>query len=90
MDTQMTSAFTSRMLLKSSYNEESWGNSPRMPPLEGETTEAIVECDDKNLTIVMVVDRLENLPHFPENIEVSPYSCTWEQVPSSSVIIGRG
>jgi hypothetical protein len=31
---------------------------------------------------------IEHLGDFPDNVEITPYSCTWEQVPSANVITG--
>jgi hypothetical protein len=31
---------------------------------------------------------VEHLGDFPNNVEVVPYSCTWEQIPTSNVITG--
>jgi hypothetical protein len=31
---------------------------------------------------------VEHLGDFPDNMEITPYSCTWEQFPSITVIMG--
>jgi hypothetical protein len=31
---------------------------------------------------------MEHLGDFPDNVEINPYSCTWEQFPSANVITG--
>jgi len=31
---------------------------------------------------------LKQLGDFPNNVEIVPYSCTWEQFPSANVIMG--
>jgi hypothetical protein len=31
---------------------------------------------------------VEHLGNFPYNVEITPYSCTWEQFPFANVITG--
>jgi len=49
--------------------------------------------ESKGKTIKLITDKIvamsvEQLGDFPSNIEIVPYSCTWEQVPSINVIAG--
>lgn len=49
------------------------------------TVDLIDNGKEPDKTIAMVV---EHLGDFPENIEITPYSCTWELFPSINVITG--
>jgi len=51
------------------------------PESERKTIELITDgtAADKMLTM-----SVEQLGDFPSNMEIVPYSCTWEQVPSST------
>jgi hypothetical protein len=52
---------------------------------ERKTDELIGDGSEPGKTIAMSV---EHLGDFPDNVEITPYSCTWEQFPSANVITG--
>jgi len=43
---------------------------------EWKSVQRVLDSDDKDPTISMTVDQLEDFPNFSELIEVIPYSCT--------------
>jgi len=52
---------------------------------ERKTIELITDGRATDKIMAMSVEQLGN---FPSNMEIAPYSCTWEQVPSVNVITG--
>jgi len=57
----------------------------KSPESERKTVEVIGEGTETSKIITMSV---EHLGDFPDNVEITPYSCTWEQFPSANVITG--
>ncbi|XP_024630764.1 uncharacterized protein [Medicago truncatula] len=55
------------------------------PEAERKTVELIVDGSEPGKTVAMSI---EHLGDFPDNVEITPYSCTWEQFPSANVITG--
>jgi len=55
------------------------------PKSESKTIELITDGTTVDKKVAMSV---EELGDFPSNMEIVPYSCTWEQVPSINVIAG--
>ena len=55
------------------------------PKSESKTIELITDGTTVDKKVAMSVDELGD---FPSNMEIVPYSCTWEQVPSINVIAG--
>jgi len=55
------------------------------PEAERKTVELIGDGTEASKTVAMSV---EHLGDFPDNVEITPYSCTWEQFPSANVITG--
>ena len=53
------------------------------PESERKTIELIADGNEADKIVSMSV---EHLGDFPDNMEVVPYSCTWEQFPSANVI----
>jgi len=55
------------------------------PKSERKTIELITDGTAADKIVAMLVEQLGD---FSSNMEVVPYSCTWEQVPSINVITG--
>jgi len=55
------------------------------PESERKTIELITDGTSADKILVISVEKLRD---FPNDMEIVPYSCTWEQVPSSNVITG--
>jgi len=55
------------------------------PNSERKTIKLITDGTAADKIVVMSVEQLGD---FPYNVEIVPYSCTWEQVPSANVITG--
>ena len=55
------------------------------PESERKAIELITDGPETGKIVAMSV---EHLGDFPNNVEVVPYSCTWEQLPSANVITG--
>jgi len=55
------------------------------PESERKTVEVIGDGTETGKIIAMSV---EHLGDFPDNMEITPYSCTWEQFPSANTITG--
>jgi len=53
------------------------------PESERKTIELITVGPEAGKVIAMSV---EHLGDFPDNVEIVPYSCTWEQFPSANLI----
>jgi len=51
-------------------------------------TKAIKLITDGTAADKIVAMSVEQIGDFPNNVEIVPYSCTWEQVPSANVITG--
>jgi len=51
-----------------------------------QTVEIINDGEEKNLAVAMYVKQLDE---FPEYLEITPYTCTWEHFPAANVIIGE-
>ena len=57
----------------------------KIPESERKTVEVIGDGTETGKIIAMSV---EHLGDFPGNVEITPYSCTWEKFPSANVITG--
>ncbi|KEH26820.1 hypothetical protein MTR_6g075360 [Medicago truncatula] len=55
------------------------------PKAERKTVELVVDGSEPGKAVSMSV---KHLGDFPDNLETTPYSCTWEQFPSANVITG--
>ena len=55
------------------------------PESERKTIELITDGTTTDKIVAMSVEQLGD---FPNNVEIVPYSCKWEQVPSANVITG--
>jgi hypothetical protein len=55
------------------------------PKSKKKTIELIVDGNEADKVVAMSV---EHLGEFPNNVEIVPYSCTWERFPSANVITG--
>jgi hypothetical protein len=55
------------------------------PEAERRTVELIGNGSKQGKVVAMSV---EHLGEFPDNMEITPYSCTWEQAPYANVITG--
>jgi hypothetical protein len=55
------------------------------PESEKNTIELITVGSEAGKVVAVYV---EHLGDFPDNVEVVPYSCTWEQFPTSNIITG--
>jgi hypothetical protein len=55
------------------------------PETERKAVELISDGSEHGRTIAMSV---EHLIDFPDNVEITPYSCTWEQFPTANLITG--
>jgi hypothetical protein len=55
------------------------------PKAERKAVELIGDGSEPGRTIAMSV---EHLGDFPDNVEITPYSCTWEQFPTANIITG--
>jgi hypothetical protein len=52
---------------------------------ERKSVELITDGKEKNLTVAMAVEQFST---FPEHMDVTPYTCSWEHFPTANVIIG--
>jgi hypothetical protein len=52
---------------------------------EKKAVDLIGDSSEPGRTIAMSV---EHLGDFPNNVEITPYSCTWEQFPTANIITG--
>ena len=52
---------------------------------ERQAVELITNGKDKNPVVAMSVEQLNT---FPEHMDVTPYTCSWEHFPNANVIIG--
>jgi hypothetical protein len=55
------------------------------PEAERKVVEPVGDGSEQGRTIAMSV---EHLGDFPDNVEITPYSCTWEQFPTANIITG--
>jgi hypothetical protein len=55
------------------------------PEAERKAVEVVGDGSKPGRTVAMSV---EHLGDFPDNVEITPYSCTWEQFPTANIITG--
>ena len=73
----------------SQEEEEEEEEEEEFPCLK-KTNEATIEGvnDNKILEVAMEINRLEDFPNFPKDLEVTPYNSTWEELPFAHVTGG--